>query len=102
VLLHGCRRARNLTVIVGLRARRPTAVGAENLCRQAIFMDHASGAVTPLDAEVVQASDAIWQRAERPGLVQGLVWPVRIAGSLVLAQDYHQVPLVPVPCQTLL
>jgi hypothetical protein len=33
-------------------------VGAENLCHQAIFMNHASGAVAPPDAEVVQVSDA--------------------------------------------
>ena len=31
-------------------------------------MNHASGAVAPPDAEVVQVGDAIWQRAERPGL----------------------------------
>ena len=30
------------------------AVGAENLCHQAIFMDHATSAVTPLDPELVQ------------------------------------------------
>jgi len=29
------------------------AAGAENLCHQAIFMNHSSGAVAPLDAEVV-------------------------------------------------
>jgi mannose-6-phosphate isomerase-like protein (cupin superfamily) len=28
-------------------------VGAENLCHQAIFMNHAAGAVTPPDAEAV-------------------------------------------------
>ena len=33
-------------------------------------MNHPSGAVAPPDAEVVQVSDAIWQRAERSGLVQ--------------------------------
>jgi hypothetical protein len=58
-------------------------------------MNHASGAVTPLNAEVVHASDAIWQRPERRGLVQGPVWPVRIVEILVFAQDYHKVPLVP-------
>src|SRR6266700_6896529 len=46
-------------------------VGTENLCHQAIFMNHASGAVAPEDAEVVQVDDIIWQRAERRGLVQG-------------------------------
>jgi hypothetical protein len=47
-------------------------MGAENLCHQAILMDHASGAVAALGAEVVQVGDAIWQRAERRGLVQGV------------------------------
>jgi hypothetical protein len=28
-------------------------VGAENLCHQAIFMNDASGAVTPLDPQMV-------------------------------------------------
>jgi hypothetical protein len=41
-------------------------------------MDHASGAAPPPDAEVVQVGDAIWQRAERRGLVQGAVGPVRV------------------------
>src|SRR5689334_13276018 len=77
------------------RLAKSNAVGAENLCHQVIFMDHASGAVTPLDAEVVQAGDAIGQRAERRGLVQGSVWPVRVVEVLVFAQDCHQVPLVP-------
>jgi hypothetical protein len=34
-------------------------VGAENLCHQAIFMNHASGAVAPPDAERVQVGDII-------------------------------------------
>jgi TOTE conflict system primase-like protein len=58
-------------------------------------MDHASGAVAPSDAEVVQVGDAIRQRAERRGLVQRAVRPVRVAEVLVLAQDGHQVALVP-------
>src|SRR5690242_14132386 len=40
------------------------AVRAENLCHQAILMNHASGAVSPPEAEVVQVSDAIGQRTE--------------------------------------
>ena len=36
-------------------------------------MNHASGAIAPEDAEVAQAGDAIWQRAQRRGLVQGAV-----------------------------
>src|SRR5260370_26843023 len=59
-------------------------------------MDHAStGAVAPPEAEVVQVGDIIWQRAERRGLVQGAVRPVRVVEVLVLAQDGHQVALVP-------
>lgn len=41
-----------------------TAVRAENLCRQAIFMNHASCAVTPPYPEMVQVCDAVGQRAE--------------------------------------
>ena len=37
------------------QAERP--VGAENLCHQVIFMNHASGAVTALDPELVQVGD---------------------------------------------
>ena len=70
-------------------------MGADNLCHQAIFVDDATHAVMPPDPEMIQAGDAIWQRAERRGLVQGTVWPVRVAGVLVLAQDGHQVALVP-------
>jgi hypothetical protein len=51
-------------------------VGAENLCHQAIFVNHAPGAIAPPDTEVVQVGDAIRQRAERRGLVQGAVQPV--------------------------
>ena len=39
-------------------------------------MNHASGAVAPPHADMVQAGDAIWQRAKRRGLVQGAVGPV--------------------------
>jgi putative transposase len=51
----------------------PVPVGAENLCHQVIFMNYASGAVAPPDAEVVQVGHAIWQRAKRRGLAQGAV-----------------------------
>ena len=34
-------------------------VGAENLCHQAIFMNHAPCAVTPLDPELIQVCDAV-------------------------------------------
>ena len=53
-------------------------VGAENLCHQAILVNHASGAVAPPDAEVLQVGDTIGQRAERRGLFQGAVRPVRV------------------------
>jgi hypothetical protein len=44
-------------------------------------MNHASSAVAAKDAEVVQVGDAIWQGAERRGLVQGAVWPVRVVAT---------------------
>jgi hypothetical protein len=56
---------------------------------------HASGAVAPPDADAVQVGDAVGQRAERRGLFQGAVWPVGVVEVLVLAQDGHQVALVP-------
>jgi hypothetical protein len=61
-------------------------VSAENLCHQAIFVNHASGAVAPPNAEVVQVGGTIRQRAKRRGLVQGMVWPVRVVEVLVFAQ----------------
>ncbi len=51
--------------------------------------------VAPLDPELVQVTDAIGQRAQRRGLVQGAVRPVRVVKVLLLAQDGHQVALVP-------
>ena len=48
-------------------------MGAENLCHQAILVNHATSAVTPLDPEMVQVGEPVWQRAERRGLVQGSV-----------------------------
>ena len=71
------------------------ACRCRNLCHQAIFMDHASGAVASPDAESVQVGDAIWQRAEGRGLVQCAVRPVRVVEILVLAQNGPQVALVP-------
>ena len=40
-------------------------VRAENLCHQAIFMDHASGAVAPPDAKVI-----LWGSIIGSGLVE--------------------------------
>jgi len=45
-------------------------------------MNHATSAVTPLDPELVQAGDAVGPRAERCGLLQGSVRPVRVAEIL--------------------
>jgi hypothetical protein len=36
-------------------------VGAENLCDQAIFVNHAPGAIAPLDPELIQIRDAAGQ-----------------------------------------
>ena len=73
--------------------RRP--VGAENLCHQVIFVEDAASSVTPPDPEMIQISNAVGQGAERCGLFQGAVRPVRVAGVFVLAQHDHQVALVP-------
>src|SRR5260370_18251517 len=70
-------------------------VGAENLCHQAIFVDDATRAVMPPDPEMIQVGDAIWQRPQWCGLVQGAVRPVGVVEVLVLPQHHHQVALVP-------
>jgi hypothetical protein len=56
-------------------------VGAENLCHQAIFMNHAADAVTPLDPEMVQVGDAVGQRAQWRGLLEGSVRPVGVVAT---------------------
>ncbi len=56
-------------------------VGAENLCHQAILMNHASGMVAPLDPELIEVGDAIGQWAQRRGLVQGSVRPVPVVAT---------------------
>src|SRR5690242_5271045 len=58
-------------------------------------MDYTADAVTAADTEVIQVDDAVGQRAERRGLVQGAVRPVHVVEVLVPAQDGHQVALVP-------
>jgi hypothetical protein len=57
--------------------------------------DHAPGAVTPLNPEMVQIGDTAGQRAQWRSLLEGSVRPVGIAEVLVFAQDDHQVPLIP-------
>jgi hypothetical protein len=74
---------------------RSPPVGAENLCHQAIFVDEATRAVVPPDPEMVQGGDAIWQRPQWRGLVQGAVRPVGVVEGLVLPQHHHQVAQVP-------
>ncbi|MGH3402547.1 MAG: hypothetical protein ACRDRJ_08575 [Streptosporangiaceae bacterium] len=74
--------------------RQVRPVGAENLCHQVIFVNHASCAITPLDPELIQFGDAVGQRAERRGLAERAV-PVGVAEILVLVKDGHQVPLIP-------
>jgi hypothetical protein len=60
------------------------------VCHQAIFVNDASGAIAPSEAEVVQVGDAIGQRAKRRGLVQGAVRPVsaRSLSCLAVALRY--------------
>ena len=54
-------------------------------------MDDATHAVMPPDPEVIQVGDAIWQRPQWRGLVQGVVRPVGVVEVLVLPQHHHQV-----------
>jgi hypothetical protein len=44
---------------------------------------------------MIQVGDLVGQWPERCGLVQGAVRPVGVVEGLVLAQDGHQVALVP-------
>jgi hypothetical protein len=43
---------------------------------QLIFVDDATRAVMPLDPEMIEVGDAIWQGPQRRGLVEGAVRPV--------------------------
>jgi hypothetical protein len=65
-------------------------------CHQAIFMNHASGAVAPPDADSAKVGDAIWQRAKRRGLVQGAagvpVMQDELRAHPCIFQVYQQVP----------
>ena len=60
--------------------------------KRSILVNHTSGAVTPLDPELIQVGDAIAQRAQQRGLVQGSVRPAPFVEVLVLAQHDHQMP----------
>lgn len=58
-------------------------------------MNHTPSAVAPLYPELIQVGDAIGQRAQPRGLVQGSVRPTGVVEVLALVQLGHQVPLVP-------
>jgi hypothetical protein len=45
-------------------------------------------AVTPLNPEMIQVGDAVGQRAQWRGLLEGSVWPVSIVKVLVLPQHH--------------
>lgn len=62
-------------------------MGAENLCHQVIFMDYATGAFAPPDAETIQVGDVCWQRAQWRGLVEGAVQAVGVAEVLTLSAN---------------
>ena len=58
----------------GLRyGESSTPPARDNLCHQAIFMNHATGAVTPLDPEMAQVGNRVGQRAQWRGLLEGSV-----------------------------
>ena len=46
---------------LSLKVSAVPPVGAENLCHQAIFVNHAPGAVAPPDPELIQIRDAVGQ-----------------------------------------
>ena len=83
------RRLSNVSFVFG-----PVA-GAENLCHQAVFMNHAADAVTSLNPEPVKVGDVAGQPAQRRGLLQGSVRPVGVVEVFVLPQHGHKVALVP-------
>ena len=58
-------------------------------------MDDATHTVMPPDPEMIQVGDAIWQRPQWRGLVEGAVRPVGVVEVLVLPQHHHQVAQVP-------
>ena len=62
-------------------------MGAENLCHQAIFVNHASCAVTPLYPEMGQVDDAVGQRAERRGLWVPVIHPCWSGSMPVLVEN---------------
>ena len=86
-----------VSTTVDLVARRVPSCGCRKPIQQAIFVDHTSGTVAPLDPELIQVGDAIGQPAQRRGMAQDSVRPVPIVEVLVLAQHDHQMPRI--PCQ---
>lgn len=58
-------------------------------------MNYASGAVMPLNPEMIQIGHVVGQRPQRRGLLKGSARPVGVVEVFVLAKDDHQVPLVP-------
>ena len=79
--------SRSLEMLSSPLVRLLEAVGAENLCHQAILMNHAASAVTSLNPEPVEVGDVAGQRAQRRGLLQGAVRPVVVEEVLVLEPD---------------
>ena len=49
-------------------------------------MNHASGALTALDPELIEVGDSCGQRAQWRGLLQGPVGPVSVVEILVFPQ----------------
>ena len=52
-------------------------------------------AVISPDPEMIRVGNAIWQRPQWRGLVQGAVRPVGVVEVFVLPQHHHQVAQVP-------
>ena len=61
--------------------------GADNLCHLLVFVQDASGAVAPVDAEGFEVDEIVEQGSKRRGLAQGAVWAVLVIEDLVLVQQ---------------
>jgi hypothetical protein len=70
-------------------------LGAENLRDQATSVNHASGAIAPLDPELIQIRDTVGPVSVAALPASGRGAPVGVGEVLVLAQHDHQVPLIP-------
>ena len=65
-----------MTGAFAFRYDRFLVEGAENLCDVVVFVQEASGAVAPADAEGLEVDDVFGQGPQWRGLAEGSVWPM--------------------------